>query len=309
MAPFIEAIYAGDAVASFGHHLFDSELKLPGGRDWSENVELTLKLRIHFNFVDPTQAVAMGSGVVNHGKTFVPDASGWLFPVLPWSGPEKKRYSSYIQQHGQQFWDDRFCLMTPDGYSAFDYCPAGDRVTFRPNVRCRFRLDLVGPKDNPHKVINVFNLNLKTKVVFNSDPTKGKKKLKKFDSYTFRSDDSDYDSLDTVMRVVASIKDPRTNQLVKVRHDTIAHELGHALGQAHIAFLLGDATCSMDSSTGNDHRCYDGGDPLNVMGGGELLRPENAYSWYHRIEDHTGVPADLWAPYMGPITPSVVNKP
>src|SRR5262249_23310077 len=76
---------------------------------------------------------------------------------------------------------------------------------------------------------------------------------------------------------------------------TFAHEIGHALGQAHIMGLYGISSCSMSAgNSGNDDACYGRGvwqeiDETyytNIMGGGDRLAAINAISWTQRMADH-----------------------
>jgi hypothetical protein len=289
-------IKADEAV--FGKGLFDSELEMYVGNDARQNHWLTLRLRVYLNFVDP----ASSSTKIVHqgGKDFVKDWDGWLFPLLPWTAAQQRPFCDGFAGRGERFWNARFYLKTPATYAELDL------VGRRPNIMCLFRLELVKQTEAPHRTINVYNIDKTVTSVKNVDGRT--KSISGQDSYTFRSDASNYDVWDTVKPAadVGTFEDRVCKCIVHVKHDTIAHELGHALGQPHIASLKGDHDCDIGAAKEGEDKCYDA-DPLNVMGRGERLDVLNAISWQKRMEEHTRVVWSSWAASMGYIAPAALR--
>src|SRR6185312_13762863 len=108
-----------------------------------QNAWLTLTLRIYINFVDPPGG-GLSNVVTKAGKTYVRDWSGagpgWEFPILPWAPDDKRRFSEYVQKHGEAFWNYRCTLLTPATYTELDLVNRQDPGIFgrrvRPNVIC-----------------------------------------------------------------------------------------------------------------------------------------------------------------------------
>jgi len=299
------------ADGSYPFNGFDSQLDIPNGNDSRQNAWLTLQLRIKLNFCDSKNQTG-GRMVQSGGRWFAKDLDDYMFPALDWTPELITRFLRGFVKKAQDTWNYQFLLITPRDYNGLDY-DADWRATtplwVRPNVICLLRVAVIGPSgllDNsssagplrngaPHKTINVFNLD---KTVSSANlapgvaPTAKKPRQKNFSTFddsSFRSDSDDYDDSDLFLPHVVD----DTN---KVNHNTIGHEIGHALGQSHIKGLTGDDTCAINSATGNDSRCYgvdmDGWD---IMGGGDRLYLVNAISWRQRISQHTGTPAASWA--------------
>jgi len=92
-----------------------------------------------------------------------------------------------------------------------------------------------------------------------------------------------YDSLDTVPYASPYLDSAGA----PIMHYTIAHEIGHAIGQPHIGVMRKTLLCAIemvkDSFDGqNAPACYAGDQPSlgkNVMGGGGAFSEDNAMSW------------------------------
>jgi hypothetical protein len=290
---------------------FDSVLDIPNGDNPRQNAWLTLQLRIKLNFCDSRNQTG-GRMVQNAGRWYAKDADDYMFPALDWTSELMDKFMRGFVKKAEATWNYQFLLVTPRDYDGLDYDAdwrSSLPLRVRPNVLCLLRVAVMGPGgllDNspsagplrtgsPHRTINVFNLDKTTRAV-NLAPgvtatadTPNRKSFSTFNDGSFRSDSDDYDDSDLFHpRVV----DAANN----VNHNTIGHEIGHALGQAHVRGLNGDDTCAINAVTGNDSRCYgvdmDGWD---IMGGGDRLYLVNAVSWRQRISQHTGAAAATWA--------------
>jgi len=289
---------------------FDSMLEVPDGGNSRQNAWLTLQLRVKLNFCDAKNP-ASDHLLQRDSKWYARDANDYLFPVLDWTPDLINSFMRGFVKRAENTWNSQYLLITPRDCDELDYsadarsaCP----LKVRPNVLCLFRLAVIGPSgllDNtpaagplrsggPHRTINVFNLDKTVRAVklaANVTATADKpsqKTISTFNDGTFRSDDSDYDDSDLFRPRVVDARN-------KVNHNTIGHEIGHAIGQAHILGLNGDDTCAIGAATGNDSRCYgNGADAWDIMGGGDRLYLVNAISWRQRIALHTGVSSAFW---------------
>jgi hypothetical protein len=300
-------------MAVFGRGKFDSELELPAQNQLSQNAWLTLTLKVYLNFADSKNTA--DNIVMQGSKAFAKDASGWLFPILDWDNVPAyiEDLKTKFQTRAEKVWNWQFLLKTPRDYGGLDSKVGGWLV--RPNVLCLFRCVLVLDPALAHRSITVVKLAMGTTSVNNIDPTKPARRVKlPYTSYTFRSDDSDYDDEDVFAPLVY---DP----FCESWHDTIGHEVGHALNQDHIMGLRGVAPCKMSAGdSANENNCY-GGTPEergNIMGGGNRIYLDNAISWVQRMSQHapptlpaswqaTGImatpPRKIMVPATGAVTP------
>ncbi len=187
---------------------FDSSLEIPNGRDPNQNAWLTITVNYTLNFVDSRNLVP-GLIVQQNGKFYAkpsrPTPNAQNVQIRNWDVESRSAFVKRFAK-GEDFWNYRFLLITPQDYDAFDFTSwAGPGWICRPNVICLFRLKSGGSPN--HLAINVVR--------------------KERDTDFFRSDSGNYANTD-------------------VNNRTLWHELGHALDQLHIRALLGDPTCMVD---------------------------------------------------------------
>jgi hypothetical protein len=217
--------------------------------------KLTLKLRIRLQQAYP-------SSVIN-------DFNDTPFSLRPWTAPEWQTFVNGAKAQAN-LWNNQFWLKPPPSVTDYDFTVWGSDRRFRPYIACELDVDFNADKADAHQVIEVYNLDL--------SQIPGTK-----DSGTFRSDSLHYDSLDTVPWVTTY----RDKNGAQVMHYTIAHEIGHSIGQPHIGVMRKTPLCKLAMHFGGDDgqnwdACYGGDQPslgMNVMGGGGTFTDDNAISW------------------------------
>lgn len=187
---------------------FDSALEIPSGKDPNQNAWLTITINYTLNFADSRNLVP-GLIVQQNGKYYAkpsrPTPNAQNVQIRDWDVESRSAFVKRFAK-GEDFWNYKFLLITPQDYDAFDYTNwGGPGWICRPNVICLFRLKSGGSPN--HLAINVVR--------------------KERDDDFFRSDSGNYANTD-------------------VNNRTLWHELGHALDQLHIRALLGDPTCMVD---------------------------------------------------------------
>jgi len=303
-------ILSSEAVAPY--NTYDSTLEIPNGNNPNQNAWLTLQLRVHLNFVDsrhPHPPLTFHQG----GKWYARDSNGYLFPLIDWRPHLIQRFLKEYAELAEKTWNWQFVLITPKNYSDLDYRCLKTGVTVRPNVLCLFRMSMMsetgealdtspraGPMraGPPHRTINVVNLSyaagtvhLATGVAATADRPVTKP-IAQIDGLSFRSNDMNYDDADL-------FRPAWWQQDHNIWHNTVGHEVGHALGQCHVMGLKGDPQYAFGGAKENSQAAYGVGsaDPLdswNIMGGGDRIYLLNAVSWQERIALHTGRPVAHW---------------
>jgi hypothetical protein len=273
---------------------FDSSLKPSHTPAHNHTLEIHLKM-----FLDKFNPPAY------HPKAWiVTDWGGKPFIVGPWNHDEWVRFVQGYQQQ-VNMWNDKFWLTPPVGFDRLDIKSGAH--TIRPNVYCHLNVELVGSAAQAHKRIRVVNLDAKFAAAMYGGTESD------INSLTFRSDSGNYDTFDA--------------RKGKVAQSTIAHEIGHAIGEDHIGVTLHDPSCEvamlLDRHTPalakpfipaafrdgiGSLACYGQfSDPnlsANIMGFGNSFDKVNAKPWVDCIALHTLF--GNWEVSMGRVAPKMV---
>jgi hypothetical protein len=257
-------------------------------------------------------------------RTSALDADKKDFPIKDWT---PKGWTKFVEQFEKQanMWNHKFWLIPPRHFNIMDY-DAGRRF-LRPNIVCAVHVELVDSPAKAHRTINVFNID-EDKVKRHDDMDDDSPLLGKF-----RSDSHDLDSTD-VRTGPRTVEDHDAEEYTIKHHYTIAHEIGHALGQDHIGQLKHTKRCELamkfrkdkkkDPKTpdpgfqyrggGNAKVCYGWYDESamslaeNIMGLGYKFEAVNALPWKLRLATHTNTQADEWGVSLIPIGPQSITE-
>jgi len=249
---------------------FDSELVTIMANPQT-NVELTIILRVFLRRV--TKSATGGH---------IKDVDQVDFTLRDWGEVEYQDFCTRYQTQGQRFWNGKYWLQTPDTFAEFD-CPIPPKTpTHRPNVYCRFKLEMVNSEARAHTTIDLVRLDRNTGT-----------------STTFRSHSKLYDNFDLQTSKYSNITDDK-GKVHTFYQQTIVHEIGHSLGLDHIGVLVGNVACKADNT--NTNPCYGLGmsqtDASNVMGYGMSLTAIDAKPWLSRIAEHTKTHESDWKVFM-----------
>ncbi len=118
--------------------------------DRYNNAELTLVLRLFLEKIEP-------AGI---SGTFT-DADGVRRNIVRW-GKLWDTWPQQFKQKAEAFWSDHLCLKAPapnqSSTQAEKYDFMDRSVTYRPNIKCRFKIELVSSPSAAHTTIKVVRL-------------------------------------------------------------------------------------------------------------------------------------------------------
>lgn len=216
-------------------------------------------------------------------------------------------------------WNDRFWLIPPDGYSNLDV-KIGTR-SLRPNVYCHLFVEVLSSAAGAHVSVEVANLDKPTAAAISGVS------VHDLNSGTARSDDRHYNSLDIISR--NDLVQDNLGHFHSIKHLTIVHEIGHALGLPHIGVSHHDPMCDLAAILMTVPG-FNGGLPAvanlggganspvctgtlappsraaNVMGHGSKFDETNAQPWRDQIALHTGTNAANWKVSMSRKPPKLI---
>jgi hypothetical protein len=100
------------------------ELEKPSGRDPNQNAWLTLTLGYGLNFLDRNVHGTAHNGrpiiVQDGGSWCARDSDDYLFPILEWGHDDIIKFNKLFQQ-GEQIWNHKFFIVTPENFDKLDY--------------------------------------------------------------------------------------------------------------------------------------------------------------------------------------------
>ena len=247
------------------------ELEKPSGRDPNQNAWLTLTLGYSLNFLGRNvHGTAHNGGPVivqDNGFWYARDSDDYLFPILEWGHDDIIKFSKLFQQ-GEQIWNHKFFLVTPENFDMLDYTsPSLPGTVLHPNLLCLFRMVADAKTSQTVNVVKidpaVFEDNKYEVRQYKTKATR--KAIIGFRSHSGLLKDSD------------------------VYTQVLGHELGHLLGEDHIVALEGDEECKVNPGL---NRCYGTTqeEMLNIMAGGTKITKINAKPWTDALRNLVGGP-------------------
>jgi hypothetical protein len=247
---------------------WDSELN-PLPCDRYNNAELTIAMRVFLEQANPAGGADKGTA-----KEWGTDASGTgsghgtARKIVKWTPETWNRFRRRYKSEVQSYWDGKFWLVNTANFAEMDF--EDRKVTYRPNLWCRFTLEVADSAAKAHTTISVVRLGP--------------------DERVFRSDSGHYDDHD--LNVKSSAHSGKTYS-----QRAHLHEVGHLLGLGHAAET--SSACVSGGNVGAEAcYCSTPDDCANVMGAGEKIRESNASPWQKAIDEHGGGSAANWTVYL-----------
>lgn len=209
------------------------------------NAELTLKLRLGFEQVNPAGTADEGT-YNDYG-----DATATSRRIIRWTPGSWASWKQNFVRSAERFWNGKFWLV--NNFPLYEF--AGNGATYRPNIYCK--MDIVGSDASSS---GAHNHTIQVVRLHSSETW-------------FGSHSTLYDSLDT--NLVRKRDDSNGDPIMQRAH---VHEVGHLLGLAHVD--VGEAHCPANGNT-NASACYgiSDEDSNSVMGSGMQLRVQQSNPW------------------------------
>jgi hypothetical protein len=236
--------------------------------DRYNNAELTITLKVFLQQVNPAGGAATGTA-----REWGTDAAGVSGPghgtarqIVKWTPHTWRDWTNRYQREAQDFWTGKFWLTATHDFADLDY--SDKTVKYRPNIWCRFKLDLVDAAAKAQASISVVRL-------ASSEPF-------------FRSDAANYDSRDLD-------PDASTHAGHHYLQRANIHEVGHLLGLDHASST--SPACVASGNIGSEScYCATAADCGNIMGAGEGARESNASPWISAMNSLGG--GSTWTTFL-----------
>jgi hypothetical protein len=254
-----------------------------------EPLKLTIQLRVDLQRTSPPFRFALDA-----------DKKGFL--TAPWSDADWNAFVSKVAKDAME-WNNKFWLTPPKNFVKYDQPSGLPGSIWRPNVVCDLDVDW-NAKDNPHETIRAINLDkVLRQYLLQHDPAA------EMANAVFRDHSRLYSS---------EMAEDRFNKMessgsVWMKQNTVAHEVGHLLGEDHIGIIVDTDLCRLArivqrtdledfspllSGGTNAQYCYGMDEPMdiasNIMGIGNDFTVDNTSPWTYAISRLLGMPEDQW---------------
>ena len=90
---------------------YESDLDPANPQAYVPVATLTLRLRVHLNFVS-SHSKFLGPVIKVHGKLYAQDGNGWLFPIVDWNNRTIGKFQKRFLNHATHVWNRRFVATT-----------------------------------------------------------------------------------------------------------------------------------------------------------------------------------------------------
>ena len=239
----------------------DGSHRRPPTFDRDNNLVLTITQKYHF--------VQMNPGA----DGCVTDHDGHHFQVQPWADSEWISVCRSFINLANQFWNNQFWLRIPEACSQYNYSSLPWYPVVKPSVQCLYQAQSVCHDGDDVIRIEVAN------------PTGISKEVSPDGSgahFSFRANARRWIPSNTILT-----RNSGGNSQI-----TVVHEVGHNLGEDHVAGLGGSIEdyggVNPHPDDGSYHRS------TSIMGSGMVFEGWNAYAWQFAMQRFTQIPFTQW---------------
>ena len=294
---------------------------LTGMRRLNRNPELTLNLGVYFEQVPSGHVIPYQVSTLSY-PYLQPDLTMPSFTTGAWPAGEWIRFKNTIIRESQRFWDSRFWLIPPASTNALCELRNEEPTSFNTAANAAWPARAQTPVAGmPQRHLYSFNITCRTSIYEATSAAHAHLRIRAPYLPTGLQDNNRFlHSTDSgrgwygsgILTPHAVTANLGLNRFPFQQRQYL-HEIGHALGQRHIAYLMNDRMCievpQHDPRATNGH-CYTGysqGSAGNIMGLGNQLSNLNARPWQAAAAALTNTAVASWDVSLSPVFPRYIG--